>query len=368
MIQLFTVRKNLSSVWALSHVRSARRGVLRLFNVFLKSKCNGHFVRFDNDVWTNDFQEGSTLLVCYAPLEYGAMVGFDWFSAAIKVTAKTVMESLNGWQMGHINAGRNVVANMVRFAGNLLPEDVDVPLTVKNASHIVYVHSDLQVGKGMVANSENPRCPAPVVGAEGQPRAKQATYQLLGVCNEQVPPTEVKICSELHRNMQRLVETANPAIDILCNYRYVNAGNRLQHEVPPLASSLEAKYGAIGSRQVRDKPGRWSHFSLSETGPLRSSKDAGGMLANSENTPSRIYAEGQPRAKQAGRSPPGVCREHVPTPEGKMCSELHRNMERLAEMISPAPKGLVTKLMVRLIGWAGNMTLSNAFLQGVLTS
>lgn len=31
----------------------------------------------------------------------------------------------------------------------------------------------------------------------------------------------------------------------------------------------------------------------------------------------------------------GVCREHVPTPEGKMCSELYRNVERLAEMPSP---------------------------------
>lgn len=93
------------------------------------------------------------------------------------------------------------------------------------------------------------------------------------------------------------------------------------------------------------------------------------MVANSENPrcPARVVgAEGQPRAKQAAM--PGVCREHGLPPEGKMCSELYGNVERLAEMTNPALKGAVTSLMVRLIGWAGNMTLSNAFLQGVLTS
>jgi hypothetical protein len=128
------------------------------------------------------------------------------------------------------------------------------------------------------------------------------------------------------------------------------------------------------------------------------------MLANSEKTrcPARKGAEGQPRAKQVKVSP-GVCNEHGPTPEGKMCSGLHGDMQRLAEMTSPALMyhqftGMSRQVtnrntkyihwrpharrnmvpldpdrfsvnqdaMVRLIGWAGNMTLSNAFLQGVL--
>jgi hypothetical protein len=59
------------------------------------------------------------------------------------------------------------------------------------------------------------------------------------------------------------------------------------------------------------------------------------MLANSEKTPSHRDVEGQPRAKQEIKKSLGVCNEHVPTPEGKICSELYRNVERLAEMISP---------------------------------
>ena len=57
------------------------------------------------------------------------------------------------------------------------------------------------------------------------------------------------------------------------------------------------------------------------------------MLANSVNTPcpAREGAEGQYRTKQTAMQS-GVRREHVPTPEGKMCSELGRNVERSAEM------------------------------------
>ncbi len=32
----------------------------------------------------------------------------------------------------------------------------------------------------------------------------------------------------------------------------------------------------------------------------------------------------------------GVCNEHVQPAEAKMCSELYRNVERLAEMTNPA--------------------------------
>jgi hypothetical protein len=101
----------------------------------------------------------------------------------------------------------------------------------------------------------------------------------------------------------------------------------------------------------------------------------------------------------------GVCNEHVPSAEAKMCSELHGNMQRLAEMVSPvfmyfhmrsiskqvtdcntnyihwrpyAGRNMVPldpdrfsvnqDAMVRLVGWGGNMTLSCGFLQGVITT
>ena len=124
-------------------------------------------------------------------------------------------------------------------------------------------------------------------------------------------------------------------------------------------------------------------------------------VANSGNIrcPARKGAEGQSRAKQAERL--GVCNEHVPQAEAKICSGLGRNVERLAEMTSPfdvsmsyrlhqkvtdrntdyiflryAPKRLFKPLervqsinqdaMVQLITFAGNMTTSNAARQGVL--
>jgi len=226
-----------------------------LFNVFLKGQSNVNFIGLDQNVGSDDLQEVGSLLVGYTPTKDLPVVGFKWITAIIKVTTKTVMKSLDGWQVGHINTGRNIVANVMRFAGYLLLEDVNKAFAVKDTGHVVNVHSSLQVGIGMVANSEKTRCPARK-GAEGQPRAKQVASQSLGVCNEQVPPTEVKICSELHGNMQRLVETANPAIDIPYCYRYVNAGNRLQYEVPPLAPSRETQYGASRPRQILNQSGR----------------------------------------------------------------------------------------------------------------
>lgn len=61
----------------------------------------------------------------------------------------------------------------------------------------------------MAVNSEKTRCPARK-GAEGQPRAKQLIVRSMGVCREQVLPPEGKVCSDLHRNMQRLAEMTNP--------------------------------------------------------------------------------------------------------------------------------------------------------------
>ena len=84
--------------------------------------------------------------------------------------------------------------------------------------------------------------------------------------------------------------------------------------------------------------------------------------------PAHLSAEGQYRTKQATYRLPGVRNEQVLPPEGKVCSGLHGDMQRLTETINPAFRKLVTDTMVRLIGWAGNMTLSNAFLQGILTS
>lgn len=62
----------------------------------------------------------------------------------------------------------------------------------------------------MTAKSVDLRCPAPVVGAEGQYRAKQVAVVPLGVCNEHGLSPEGKMCSGLHRNMQRQAEMTCP--------------------------------------------------------------------------------------------------------------------------------------------------------------
>ena len=103
----------------------------------------------------------------------------------------------------------------------------------------------------------------------------------------------------------------------------------------------------------------------------------------------------KPAAKQAAK-PLGVCNEHGPTPEGKMCSELHGNMEkpvisagfydvainailhhRITDCntnylflrphrdrnmvpLDPDRFSINQDAMIRLIGWAGNMTVSNS--------
>jgi hypothetical protein len=128
------------------------------------------------------------------------------------------------------------------------------------------------------------------------------------------------------------------------------------------------------------------------------------MVANSGNIrcPARKSAEGQSRAKQGDCDRLGVCNEHVPPSEEEMCSELYGNIETSAEMtdgfdvvhvatlrqaltdcntkyihwrphanrdmvmLDPKRFSVNQDAMVRLMGWAGNMTLSNAFLQGFL--
>src|ERR1700690_1377553 len=69
-----------------------------------------------------------------------------------------------------------------------------------------FSHSDSKVTDGMMANSENTRCPARK-GAEGQPRTKQEGESLPGVRNEHVPSAKAKMCSELGGNVETDTET-----------------------------------------------------------------------------------------------------------------------------------------------------------------
>lgn len=115
--------------------------------------------------------------------------------------------------------------------------------------------------------------------------------------------------------------------------------------------------------------------------------------------PGRKARKGNPEPSKRRPKPLGVCNEHVPTPKGKMCSELRRDAETAAEMtvadtnytyrvtdcntnyiyfrphrqrnmvpLDPERFSTNQDAMIKLIGFAGNMTLSNGFLQGQLNN
>ena len=108
---------------------------------------------------------------------------------------------------------------------------------------------------------------------------------------------------------------------------HVNAGDNLQAFVLPVLSMSGDCDAALAIKKTGGVSDDVIQSSLHEV--------IDGMMANSVEVrcPARKGAEGQYRAKQ-GESP-GVCREHVPSPKGKICSELGRNVERLAETPSP---------------------------------
>ncbi len=58
-------------------------------------------------------------------------------------------------------------------------------------------------------------------------------------------------------------------------------------------------------------------------------------LANSEKTPCPVERRGRVTPNQAEVKASGVRREHVPAAKAKICSELHGNMQRAAEMTAP---------------------------------
>lgn len=279
LVKALTIGKDGFPIRALGHVRPARRNVRVFINVILQRKGYVNFICLYDSVGTDDPKEGGCLLVGNSPSKELPVIGVLIVTSIVKVTFKLVVECLNRWVVTHIYSGRNVVANVVRLVLNLFLKDVDKAFTIKDTSSVIKVHLSLQVGIGMVVNSGKTQCPARK-GTEGQSRAKQVPNWTLGVCNEHVPPSEEKMCSELHGNMQRLAEMTNSSLVYL------------------VVKSI--------SKVVTDCNTKYLHW--------------------------------RPHAR--------------------------RNMVPL----DPDRFSINQDAMIRLIGWAGNMTLSNAFLQGTLTT
>ena len=111
--------------------------------------------------------------------------------------------------------------------------------------------------------------------------------------------------------------------------------HRVDAPFPTLLKVLENGKIAVGYPGFYDPR---TGFILKGSNPTVSIEQSGNVAfvhlvlrekaANSGNT-----QNGQSRAKQVER--PGMCREQVPPAQAKVCSELHGNMERSAEMTDP---------------------------------
>jgi hypothetical protein len=272
------VCENNLSIFSLKHVVSAGRNIPVLVDMILKFQGDVSLGLLNDQIRPDDTKEVDCDLIAAAPHKLATVFGASEVSAVmVKVPTKLGVERFNCRQVTHGDTNGWVISNGITLC---LLEDVNVPFAVKETTRIVQVHfTRLRQGLDrMMANSGKIPCPARK-GAEGQSRAKQAVMPL-GVCNEHVPSTEVKMCSELHRNMQKLTETISSVISYLC-------------------------FTGM-SRLVTDCNTKYIHW--------------------------------RPHSR--------------------------RNMVPL----DPDRFSINQDAMVRLIGWAGNMTLSNAFLQGVLTS
>jgi hypothetical protein len=201
-----------------------------------KRKYQINFVTLHDHIGLNTAKERGYTLIVDAPTKLDAILMVTQIvPVLIEMPAKLIEEHLDDWVMCHANTNGRIIPNVL---ASCLFEDASKAFTVKQASDIAIIHNITQGFDRMVANSEKTRCPARK-GAEGQPRAKQVIISSPGVCNEHGLPPEGKMCSGLHRNMQRLAEMTNPA--------FFKPVTNAKHKVHSLEAPLEKEHGTLGS-------------------------------------------------------------------------------------------------------------------------
>ncbi len=207
----------------------------RLPQVDVVLQFNGDLRLFtlDDQVRQYDFEEFSSLSSAQLPLIGCAVRRVSTFQDN-NMPAKLFTDHANDRFVGHRDATHGTDTD-----SSALPaifQDADISLPVEKTGSVSSVHSEMyytllwyhsqvvsnnhprataQVialavrgADGMSANSVDTRCPA-YQGAEGQYRAKQG-FNTLGVCNEHIPTTKVKMCSGLHGNMKSAAEMTAP--------------------------------------------------------------------------------------------------------------------------------------------------------------
>ena len=172
--------------------------VFPFFHGFLKFKRDIDFLSFDDDIRLYSFQERCRKSTCNAPRMLWAM---DGVSLAVIVTvtptAKCFLQSFNDWFMRHADHYVELHFGVTFFANPVVKgRDTNAALSVKQTCNIANVEFHRRALAEKSANSVDTQT--------GQYRAKQG--EIPGVCREHVPTPKGKICSDLHRNMQRLAE------------------------------------------------------------------------------------------------------------------------------------------------------------------
>src|SRR3990167_2280236 len=166
-------------------------------NGFLKLKSNLDLFFFDDDILLDATQKCCSKRARNAPRMLGAMY---WISQAVIVAVapapKSILEQVNYWFMCHTNKDVKLHSWVAFFANHVIEgSNPNAALTVEQTCNI----SNVEFHRALAEKSANS-----VDTQNGQYRAKQDKSP--GVCREHVPTPKGKICSDLHRNMQRLAE------------------------------------------------------------------------------------------------------------------------------------------------------------------
>ena len=182
-------------------------------HVFLEFNTDQSLVSFLYEKWLDANEQLICAAARNAPGVADAMIGIGSPPRCVSsyVATESLMNKLDCGCMAHAKRHGQLEASISlrAFRADTNGEMVNAhgAFTVEKASEILNVHEILQVRDEMMAKSEKARCP---VERRGRVTPSQAVQKWAGVCNEQVPSSEEKICSGLHGNMQRQAEMTCP--------------------------------------------------------------------------------------------------------------------------------------------------------------
>ena len=191
-------------------------------DALLKTNCQSSFFFFDDEKRHNGLNKVRRLLGGYDPRMERTMC-FLLSLLKFEVSSEDVRYVSERPWIGHVNS---CVQRISISSRSLKKTNCDPSLSIEKTSYVSSFHDVLPGAlSDKMANSGNIQCPDLTV-AEGQSRAKQEDT-LPGVCNEHVPSTKVKMCSDLIGNYERLAEMTIPCTVTMLSYIATNVQYQL---------------------------------------------------------------------------------------------------------------------------------------------